>query len=70
MSTIERADLLGALAETDARPNLLLQQIPKRSDFVEYPSSWYLFCVARELDRGPLSKRMLGMDLVAHPEPF
>jgi nitrite reductase/ring-hydroxylating ferredoxin subunit len=66
MLTIKRAALLDAIAEPDARPNVLLQQVPRRADFVEYPSSWYLFCVARELDRGPLSKHMLGTDLVAY----
>lgn len=66
MLTTERADLLGDIAEPDACLNVLLQQIPRRSDFVEYPSSWYLFCVARELDRGPLSKHMLGTNLVAY----
>src|SRR5882724_4475395 len=66
MLTNERADLLGDIAEPDSCLNVLLQQIPRRSDFVEYPSSWYLFCVARELDRGPLSKHMLGTNLVAY----
>jgi aminopyrrolnitrin oxygenase len=42
------------------------KQIPSRSDFAAYPSSWYLFGVVRELDRGPLSKPMLGTTLVAY----
>ena len=33
--------------------------------FPDYPASWYLFCPASELDRGPRSKRILGRQLVA-----
>ena len=33
--------------------------------FPEYPASWYLFCESRRLRRGPVSKRLLGRQLVA-----
>jgi aminopyrrolnitrin oxygenase len=33
--------------------------------FPEWPASWYLFCTKRELARGPVSKLMLGRQLVA-----
>ncbi len=66
MATAERTDLLGVTGEIDEHVQSVFQQVPRGSDFVNYPSSWYLFCLARELDRGPLSKHMLGVDLVAY----
>lgn len=38
---------------------------PPAEAFPQYPASWYLFCHRRDLQRGPLSKRVLGRDLVA-----
>jgi nitrite reductase/ring-hydroxylating ferredoxin subunit len=38
---------------------------PPRDQFPEYPASWYLFCESRELHRQPLSKHLLGRQLVA-----
>lgn len=37
---------------------------PLEERFPRYPASWYLFCDSRELDRGPLSKSMVGRRLV------
>jgi nitrite reductase/ring-hydroxylating ferredoxin subunit len=37
---------------------------PAAEQFPEYPASWYLFCHASELTK-PVSKRMLGRQLVA-----
>ena len=33
--------------------------------FPAYPASWYLFCESRELKADPLTKRLLGRDVVA-----
>jgi nitrite reductase/ring-hydroxylating ferredoxin subunit len=38
---------------------------PPAEAFPQYPASWYLLCETRELARAPLSKRVLGRDLVA-----
>lgn len=38
---------------------------PPPSAFPAHPAAWYLFCESRSLARGPLSKRILGRDLVA-----
>src|SRR4051812_12701938 len=38
---------------------------PPASAFPEFPASWYLFGPADELQTGPVSKRMLGSQLVA-----
>jgi phenylpropionate dioxygenase-like ring-hydroxylating dioxygenase large terminal subunit len=38
---------------------------PEAESFPQYPPSWYLLCRSRDLARGPLSKRILGRDLVA-----
>ncbi|HUS34528.1 MAG TPA: Rieske 2Fe-2S domain-containing protein [Verrucomicrobiae bacterium] len=38
---------------------------PPASAFPEYPASWYLFGRASDLGDGPVSKRMLGRQLVA-----
>ncbi|MBI4663433.1 MAG: Rieske (2Fe-2S) protein [Verrucomicrobia bacterium] len=38
---------------------------PPANRFPKYPAAWYLFCHTRELRRGPLTKRMLGRELVA-----
>src|SRR5258705_13408054 len=42
----------------------VLPKAPPASSFPEYPASWYLFCHTAELRKGPLSKRVLGHDLV------
>lgn len=44
----------------------VLDQSPKGLSFVDFPSSWYFFCAARELEKGPVSRRMLGTYLVAY----
>ncbi|HEX3528565.1 MAG TPA: Rieske 2Fe-2S domain-containing protein [Thermoanaerobaculia bacterium] len=41
------------------------QRAPAADAFVAFPASWYLFCAGRELRRGPLSRRILGRQLVA-----
>jgi phenylpropionate dioxygenase-like ring-hydroxylating dioxygenase large terminal subunit len=38
---------------------------PRPESFPQYPASWYLFCHSRDLARGPLTRRLLGRDLVA-----
>ena len=38
---------------------------PSASSFPAYPAAWYLFCSADDLRRGPVSKKLLGRDLVA-----
>src|SRR5689334_6897896 len=38
---------------------------PAEERFPAYPASWYLFCPVRQLRRGPVSKRILGRQLVA-----
>jgi nitrite reductase/ring-hydroxylating ferredoxin subunit len=38
---------------------------PPADAFVPDPPSWYLFCESRRLRQGPLSKRILGQQLVA-----
>lgn len=46
------------LSSSSSRP-------PAAEEFPAYPASWYLFCRIRELDKGPLSRRILGRQLVA-----
>src|SRR5262249_13349123 len=43
----------------------LMEGASIRNPFPAYPSSWYLFCAARELRNGPLSRDLLGRRLVA-----
>jgi len=44
--------------------------MPRVTDFAKFPASWYLLCRARDLDRGPVSRRIVGVDLVAwRPDP-
>ena len=38
---------------------------PPPEAFAAYPASWYLLCESGALDRGPLTRRVLGRDLVA-----
>ena len=38
---------------------------PASNCFPVYPATWYLFCAARDLSAGPLSKTILGRRLVA-----
>lgn len=38
---------------------------PAASAFPAHPASWYLFCHGNELQRGPISRRILSRDLVA-----
>jgi nitrite reductase/ring-hydroxylating ferredoxin subunit len=40
-------------------------QAPPADRFPEYPDSWYLFCAARQLRRGPVSRDLAGRRLVA-----
>ena len=40
-------------------------EAPAADQFAEYPASWYLFGPSTELDKGPVSKRLLGRQLVA-----
>src|SRR5689334_22801263 len=42
------------------------QPAPAAEQFAEWPASWYLFCSSGDLRRGPMSKRILGRDLVAY----
>ena len=48
---------LGSVAE--------LPKAPPASAFPSSPAAWYLFCHSDDLRRGPVSKRILGRDLVA-----
>jgi nitrite reductase/ring-hydroxylating ferredoxin subunit len=41
-------------------------QAPPVDRFPKYPVSWYLFCTANEIRRGPVSKNFLGRRLVAY----
>src|SRR5437899_1227755 len=45
------------------------RQAPDRGQFPDYPASWYLFCRSRDIDTQPLSRRILGRDLVAFRGP-
>ena len=42
-----------------------MNRAPSPDLFAQYPASWYLFGASRELARGPVSKPMLGRQLVA-----
>lgn len=42
-----------------------MNRAPAIELFPQYPASWYLFGASRELTRGPVSKTMLGRQLVA-----
>jgi len=46
-------------------PAPTLGRAPDESAFPRYPASWYLFCTGDDLARGPLSRYVLGMDIVA-----
>ena len=39
--------------------------LPAEERFPAYPASWYLFCPSEQLRRGPISKRILGRQLLA-----
>jgi nitrite reductase/ring-hydroxylating ferredoxin subunit len=39
--------------------------LPAEEQFPAHPASWYLFCESEQLRRGPVSKRILGRQLVA-----
>ncbi len=41
------------------------QKAPPADRFSKYPASWYLFCSSRQLKDKPISKRILGRELVA-----
>jgi phenylpropionate dioxygenase-like ring-hydroxylating dioxygenase large terminal subunit len=59
-STVRAEERLGPIIETTELPTA-----PPASAFAQYPASWYPFCHVNELRAGPLSKRILGRDLVA-----
>jgi phenylpropionate dioxygenase-like ring-hydroxylating dioxygenase large terminal subunit len=61
---IVRADATNA-AETTASLGEL-RPAPAADRFPAWPASWYLFGESGELRKGPLSKRILGRDLVAY----
>lgn len=42
------------------------RRIPEADDFADYPAAWYWLCSVRDLDRGPLTRRMLGGEFVAY----
>ena len=42
-----------------------LPKAPPASAFPANPAAWYLFCHSDDLSKGPVSKRILGRDLVA-----
>jgi len=42
-----------------------MKRAPDIERFVQWPASWYLFATSAELARGPVSKTMLGRQLVA-----
>ena len=42
-----------------------MKRAPSSDQFPAYPASWYLFGESRELARGPVSKSLLGRQLVA-----
>ena len=43
-----------------------MKRAPSIEQFPPWPASWYLFGTIRELDRGPVSKTMLGRQIVAY----
>ncbi len=47
------------------KSSISLPKAPPADAFSAYPPSWYLFCESRQLLQGPLSKRILGRQLVA-----
>jgi aminopyrrolnitrin oxygenase len=49
-----------------ARDTSAHRRIPEADDFADYPAAWYWLCSARDLDRGPLTRRMLGGEFVAY----
>jgi aminopyrrolnitrin oxygenase len=65
MPTAEQSDRVSLQEETARRQSRSLD-VPPVSEFVNYPSSWYLFGFASELRKGPMSRRMLGRDLAAY----
>jgi nitrite reductase/ring-hydroxylating ferredoxin subunit len=42
-----------------------MNRAPSIDEFPQYPASWYLFGASAELARGPVSKAMLGRQIVA-----
>jgi len=62
----EQSSTVSAAIASHERSSLILDQSPRPLTFVDFPSSWYFFGVAQELEKGPVSKHMLGTDLVAY----
>src|SRR6185369_8686627 len=61
-----RRTFMNARAHQEERHgSSVLPEAPPASSFPAYPASWYVFCPEAALRRGPLSKRILGRDLVA-----
>src|SRR5262249_43456408 len=48
-----------------AKSSIDMCTAPAANRFPAYPASWYLFCAGRELGDRPISKRILGKQLVA-----
>ena len=44
---------------------MTIPKAPPLSSFPSHPASWYFFCHKKELEKGPLARRLLGRDLVA-----
>ena len=66
MASLEQTSTMSAAIASHERSSLVRDNPPKPLSFVDFPSSWYFFCVAQELEKGPVSKHMLGTDLVAY----
>lgn len=66
MAVLERRSAVSAAVVGDGHSMHVLEEPCKSLTFADFPSSWYFVCRTRELKRGPVSKRLLGTDLVVY----
>ena len=66
MAILEQSDAISASIAGRQRPNHSTDQSTNLLTFVDFPASWYFFSLTKELDKGPVSRQMLGTDLVAY----
>ncbi len=66
MAILEQSKTIGASIAGRQRPSHSTDQSTNSLTFVDFPASWYFFSLAKELDKGPVSRHMLGQDLVAY----
>jgi nitrite reductase/ring-hydroxylating ferredoxin subunit len=67
--TMARGATPPPLADGAGETTPLPRRLPGAGDFADYPAAWYWLGATRDLDTGPLARRMLGGDFVAYRTP-